>query len=166
MRVASYFLIATCSTVTASSWVANFEHAGAWVGSSLESSPLWYRGRLYLMQSQMGNFAPDGKPHGFFCLFDGSTGDTVACPPSSSGHAFCSALVDSTPGRSETMVGDGVSIIMVLVFPPPPPPSSLSPVGFLLGVGPRKQRLPDTRLGVRSVCKPCGGMLRRFLEFK
>lgn len=102
MRAAA--LLVTAATGSASSWAPNFVHAGAWVGSSLESSPLWYRGKLYLMQSQMGNFLPDDKPHGFFCVFDGETGDEVVCPPSSSGHAFCSALVDSTPGRDETMV--------------------------------------------------------------
>ena len=73
------------------------------MGSSLESTPLFYRGRLYLMASQMGDFAPDNKPHGFFCIFDAATGEKLACPPSSSGHAFCSAIVDATPGRMETL---------------------------------------------------------------
>lgn len=87
----------------AAAWAPNYAHAGAWVGSSLESTPLYYRGRLYLMQSQMGNFFPDQKPHAFFCIFDGVTGERVACPPSSSGHAFCSAIVDASPGRAETL---------------------------------------------------------------
>jgi len=87
----------------ASAWAPNYAHAGAWVGSSLESTPLWFRGRLYMMQSQMRNFLPDNKGHGFWCLFDGVTGEELVCPPSSSGHAFCSAVVDATPGREETM---------------------------------------------------------------
>ena len=44
-------------------------------------------GRLYLMQSMMGSFAPDGGAHSYFCIFDGATGEQVACPASSSGHA-------------------------------------------------------------------------------
>lgn len=86
-----------------SAFTPHFEHAGALVGSSLESSPVFYRGRLLLMQSMMGSFAPDGRPHGFFCVFDAATGEKLACPESSSGHAFCSAIVDATPGREETL---------------------------------------------------------------
>ena len=82
-------LLAASLVGPAFAWAPNFAHAGAWVGGSLESSPIYFNGRLYLMQSQMGNFAPDGKPHGFFCVFDGETGDEVVCPESSSGHAFC-----------------------------------------------------------------------------
>ena len=50
----------------------------------------------------MGDFAPDGYAHSFFCIFDGVTGEKLTCPNSSSGHAFCSAIVDNTPGRNET----------------------------------------------------------------
>jgi hypothetical protein len=84
-------------------WTPNFAHAGALVSSGLESSPLYYRGRLLLMQSQMGRFGPDNESHSFFCLNDLVTGEVLVCPPSSSGHAFCSAIVDSTPGRNETL---------------------------------------------------------------
>ena len=96
-------VLAAASLAAAAAWAPGFTHAGAWVGSSLESTPLFFRGRLYMMQSQMGNFAPDNQPHGFFCVFDGLTGDRIVCPESSSGHAFCSAVVDATPGRNETM---------------------------------------------------------------
>ena len=96
-------LLALAAPPSLAVWQANFAHAGAWVGSSLESTPLYYKGRLLMMQSQMGNFAPDGLPHAYFCVFDGATGARLNCPNSSSGHAFCSALVDATPGRNETL---------------------------------------------------------------
>ena len=95
--------VVLAALVRSAAWAPNFAHAGAWVGSSLESSPLFYRGRLYMMASKMGAFAPDGKPHGFFCILDGVTGEELVCPASSSGHAFCSAVVDAAPGRAETM---------------------------------------------------------------
>lgn len=84
-------------------WAPNYQHAGAWTGSSLESSPLFYNGQLLLMQSKMGRFAPDNLPHSYFCVYDGLTGEELSCPPSSSGHAFCSAIVDATPGRAQTL---------------------------------------------------------------
>ncbi len=76
---------------------------GALVGSSLESTPLYYRGGLYLMASEMGTFY-DGGAHSFFCIKDFLTGETLNCPLSSVGHAFCSAIVDATslPG-TETL---------------------------------------------------------------
>lgn len=94
-------LVASFACVAA--WTPNYNHAGALMGSNLESTPLFFRGRFLLMESRMGLFPPDDKAHGFFCLFDGATGEKLSCPPSSSGHAFCSALVDATPGRAETI---------------------------------------------------------------
>jgi hypothetical protein len=89
------------------SWAPNFAHLGAWTGSNLEASPLYYRGQLYLMMSQMGEFPPGGA-HSFFCVFDGITGEKLSCPASSSGHAFCSAIVQpaddaARPPRNETL---------------------------------------------------------------
>lgn len=97
------FLLLLLCPLVARSWSANFAHAGAWVGSSLESTPLFYKGRLLLMQSQMGDFAPDGLSHSFFCIFDGASGEKLSCPAIASGYAFCSALVDDTPGRNESL---------------------------------------------------------------
>jgi hypothetical protein len=80
----------------------NFEHKGAWVaGRGYESTPMFLGGKLYLMQSMMGPFAPDGGDHSYFCIFDGESGEEVACPPTSSGHAACSGIVDRTsiPGK-------------------------------------------------------------------
>ena len=63
-------------------WSPNFEHLGAWTGDNLEASPLFYRGALLLMMSQMGEFPPGGA-HSFFCVFDGATGERLSCPTSS-----------------------------------------------------------------------------------
>ena len=85
----------------------HFEHMGAWVGGlGYESTPMYLGGRLYLMQSMMGRFAPDGGQHSYFCIFDGVTGEEVACPPSSSGHAACAGVVDRTsrPGTETAYV--------------------------------------------------------------
>ena len=84
-----------------------FEHRGAWVaGRGYESTPMFFDGKLYLMQSMMGSFAPDGRAHSYFCIFDGVTGEEVACPPSSSGHAACAGVVDRTsrPGTETAYV--------------------------------------------------------------
>ena len=85
-------------------WTPNFRHEGAWVGASLESSPLHFKGKLYLMQSTMGPFPRDGSngSHSFFCIMDGSTGEEISCPPTSTAHAFCSAIVDHTGAGPET----------------------------------------------------------------
>jgi hypothetical protein len=94
------------SAGAAPSWL-NFRHEGAWVaGRGYESTPMFFGGKLYLMQSMMGHFAPDGGPHSYFCIFDGETGEEVACPESSSGHAACSGIVDraSVPGRERAYV--------------------------------------------------------------
>jgi hypothetical protein len=32
---------------------------------------MFFGGKLYLMQSMMGHFAPDGGAHSYFCIFDG-----------------------------------------------------------------------------------------------
>ena len=103
----SLLLLLSTSFVMSIGWSANFYHLGAWTGANLEASPLFYKGRLYLMMSQMGEFSPGGA-HSFFCVFDGLTGEKLTCPESSSGHAFCSAIVqpaDSTasPARNETL---------------------------------------------------------------
>lgn len=85
----------------------NFEHRGAWVaGRGYESTPMFFGGRLYLMQSMMGPFAPDGAMHSYFCIFDGATGEEIACPASSSGHAACAGVVDRTskPGTEQAFV--------------------------------------------------------------
>ena len=86
------------TNTTAVVWQPNYEHLGAWVGSSLESSPLFFKGNLYLMASRMGRFPRDGSngSHSYFCIMDGRTGEEVSCPPTSSGHAFCSSIVDHT----------------------------------------------------------------------
>lgn len=73
-------------------WAPNFRHAGALEGSNLESSPFSLGGRLYLMASQMGPFAPDGQCHSFFCVLDMATGAKVSCPNASTGFAFQSAV--------------------------------------------------------------------------
>lgn len=100
MRTPWVVLLLAANVVTKSDdeWKTNYEHVGAWVGSSLESSPIFFQGKLYLMQSQMGPFPRDGSngSHSFFCVMDGRTGEEVSCPPSSSGHAFCSSIVDHT----------------------------------------------------------------------
>jgi len=100
MRTPWVVLLLAANVVTKSDdeWMTNYEHVGAWVGSSLESSPIFFQGKLYLMQSQMGPFPRDGSngSHSFFCVMDGRTGEEVSCPPSSSGHAFCSSIVDHT----------------------------------------------------------------------
>ena len=85
-------------------WTPNFRHEGAWVGASLESSPIYFNGKLYLMQSQMGPFPRNGSngAHSFFCVMDGKTGEEISCPPSSTAHAFCSAIVDHTGPGPET----------------------------------------------------------------
>jgi hypothetical protein len=85
------------------SWAPNFAHQGALVGSSLESTPLFYRGSMYLMASEMSTFG-DGGAHSYFCIYDLATGERLNCPLASLGHAFCSALVDaaSVPG-TETL---------------------------------------------------------------
>ena len=75
-------------------WAPKFKHVGALVGASLESSPLLFNGSLFLMQARMAAFAPDNQPHSFFCVYAMDTGAPVSCPPSSSGFAFQSAIVD------------------------------------------------------------------------
>ena len=83
------------------SWL-NFKHEGALVagGGRYESTPMHLGGKLYLMQSMMGQFAPDGGAHSYFCVFDGATGEEITCPPSSSGHAACSGIVDRSTDRA------------------------------------------------------------------
>ena len=86
-------------------WQPNFEHAGAWVGGgAYEASPIFYNGKMYLMQSMMGNFMPDNQPHGFFCIFDGASGEKISCPSASSGHSFCSAVVSNVTGTDVVWV--------------------------------------------------------------
>ena len=46
-------------------------------GRGYESTPMHLGGRLYLMQSMMGRFAPDNGEHSYFCIFDGVTGEQV-----------------------------------------------------------------------------------------
>jgi hypothetical protein len=89
-----------------SDWAPNYDHLGAWVGSSLESSPIFFKNKLYLMQSQMGLFPRDGSDgsHSFFCVMDGRTGEEVSCPASSAGHAFCSSIVDHTGDTEQAWV--------------------------------------------------------------
>ena len=79
----------------------NFKPEGAWGdGHGQEASPFFLNGRLYMMQSQMGHFPADGSQgvHSGFCVFDARSGEVVpgSCPDSSSGFAFCSAIVDHT----------------------------------------------------------------------
>jgi hypothetical protein len=96
------FVSVSCiSTSLAFAWQPNFQHAGALVGSTLESSPIYFKGKLYLMQSRMGEFAPDGGPHSFFCVNDMLTGEIISCPNASSGFAFCSAIVDHSVPSDE-----------------------------------------------------------------
>ena len=87
------------------SWL-NFENQGALVGPrGYEGSPMWLGGRLYVMQMMMGRFAPDGGDHSYFCIFDGASGEKVACPSSSSGYAFCSGMVSTlVDGREDAYV--------------------------------------------------------------
>ena len=65
MRTPWVVLLLAANVVTKSDdeWKTNYEHVGAWVGSSLESSPIFFQGKLYLMQSQMGPFPllPEGR---------------------------------------------------------------------------------------------------------
>lgn len=88
-------------------WSPNFEHLGAWTGDNLEASPLFYRGALLLMMSQMGEFPPGGA-HSFFCVFDGATGERLSCPASSSGHAFCSAIVQPADSAASPPINETI----------------------------------------------------------
>ena len=45
-----------------------------------------------------------GAAHSFFCVFDGTTGQNVSCPESSSDHFFFSAIVDHTRGEENQTV--------------------------------------------------------------
>lgn len=94
--LASLALPATASS--ASNWTANFAHEGMLALGTLESSPFTLNGALYVMISKMGDFAPDGKPHSYFCVHDAATGRAVSCPPQSSGFAFMSAVTDDARG--------------------------------------------------------------------
>ena len=101
-----FSLVAAKPPIT-NAWTPNFEHLGAWTGPNLEASPLFFHGRLLLMMSQMGEFYPGGA-HSFFCVFEGTTGEALSCPQSSSGHAFCSAIVapadpTTSPPTNETI---------------------------------------------------------------
>jgi hypothetical protein len=58
-----------------------------------------------MMASMMGPFQ-DGGAHSYFCILDFLTGERLNCPLSSTAHAFCSAIVDSTsaPGTETVWV--------------------------------------------------------------
>ncbi len=91
-------LLLAAQSSSALAWAANFQHLGALVGSTLESSPFSLHGRLYIMAAQMGPFAPDGQGHSFFCILDALSGERISCPNSSSGFAFQSAISDAATG--------------------------------------------------------------------
>lgn len=101
MRAATLFLLFArvhplplLAAPSPSPWRPNFAHVGALAMDTLESTPFSLNGTLHVMQARMGPFAPDGAQHSFFCVYAGATGREVACPPSSSGFAFQSAIVD------------------------------------------------------------------------
>eukprot|EP00040_Diaphanoeca_grandis_P017868 m.93929 g.93929 ORF g.93929 m.93929 type:complete len:428 (+) comp26661_c0_seq1:139-1422(+) len=85
-------------------WKPNFDRVGMMYSGGEEASPLFMNGKLYIMSSQMG--FPTGNrsdgAHSFFCVNDAITGERVSCPESSSGWAFCSAIIDrtATPERA------------------------------------------------------------------
>ena len=81
-----------------SPWKPNFQHVGALAMNTLESTPFTLRGKLYVQQAMMGNFAPDNLAHSYFCIHAADTGAVISCPNSSSGFAFQSSIVDDARG--------------------------------------------------------------------
>lgn len=102
MPFSNLLLLAAILSSPAAAWQTNYEHLGALMGPNLESSPVFYKNHLYIMESQMGTFY-DGGSHSFFCIFDMLTGEKLNCPLSSVAHAFCSAMVDSSSPQGETL---------------------------------------------------------------
>lgn len=80
-----------------SGWHSKFSHAGTYAGFTLESTPFFFKGFWYMMQSEgSDHFFPDNSAHTYFSIRDFDTGEVVAAPPSSSGFSFFSAIVDTT----------------------------------------------------------------------
>mmetsp|Transcript_29461 Transcript_29461/g.77236 ORF Transcript_29461/g.77236 Transcript_29461/m.77236 type:complete len:435 (+) Transcript_29461:67-1371(+) len=90
--------VAVSGALTSAAWAPGFTNVGLMQSGGQEASPIFFAGQLYLVQSVMG--IPEGNrsngAHSFFCVYDATSGETVACPKSSSGWAFCSSIVDRT----------------------------------------------------------------------
>jgi hypothetical protein len=84
-------------TTTPPVFVRNYEPVGAFGDHGQEASPFFLNGQLYMMQSIMGRPANGSQGvHSLFCVYNATSGAQVVCPDSSSGFAFCSAVVDRT----------------------------------------------------------------------
>ena len=75
-------------------FLRNFKPQGSFGNFGQEASPVYLNGKLYLVQSIMGQPVPGQGAHSYFCVYDAETGEKVSCPASSSAFAFCSAIVD------------------------------------------------------------------------